>query len=356
MNVITMVMLVFSIVGALDRIIGNRFGLGSEFEKGFLMFGKNALSMVGMIVISPWIAEILTPVFQGIWKWFSIDPSVVPASLFANDMGGAQLASQVAVNAQLGKFNGLVVSTMMGVTISFTIPFALGVVNPKSHRWLLLGLLCGVVTVPFGCLIGGMMLQIPFGTLVYNLLPIILFSAIIGFGLFKFPDACVKIFGVFAVFIKIVITIGLAIGIIHFMTDYKLIKNMATLEEGMAICVNASVVMSGAFPLVYVLSKALVKPLGIIVRKLQINEISAVGFLSSLASSITTFGVMDDMDEKGTMLNSAFAVSAAFVFAGHLAFTMALDAAYVPAMIVGKLVAGVLALLLSILVYNRLKK
>ena len=261
MNVITMIMLVFSVLGAADRIIGNRFGLGAEFEKGFLLFGKNALSMVGMIVISPWIAEVLTPVFHGIWNWFAIDPSVVPASLFANDMGGAQLAEQVAVDAQLGKFNGLVVSTMMGVTISFTIPFALGVVNPKSHRWLLLGLLCGVATVPFGCLVGGMMLRISFGTLVYNLLPIILFSAIIGFGLFKFPDACVKVFGIFAVFIKIIITIGLAIGIIHFMTGYKLIQNIATLEEGMAICINASVVMSGAFPLVYVLSKVLAKPL-----------------------------------------------------------------------------------------------
>lgn len=356
MNVVTMVMLAFSILGAIDRIIGNRFGLGAEFEKGFLVFGKNALSMIGMIVISPWIADALTPVFHAVWNWFRIDPSVIPASVFANDMGGAQLAVEVATNEAIGKFNALVVSSMMGVTISFTIPFALGIVDAKLHKWLLLGLLCGVVTVPFGCLAGGMMLQIPFGTLVYNMLPIILFSAIVGVGLLKFPDACVKVFGVFAVFIKIIITIGLAIGIIHFMTDFKLIQNMATFEEGAAICLNASVVMSGAFPLVYVLSKVLAKPLRVIGQKMQINELSAVGFLSSLASSITTFGVMNDMDEKGAMLNSAFAVSAAFVFAGHLAFTMAMDAAYLPAMIVGKLIAGFLALGLAIVLYPRITK
>lgn len=356
MSVITIIMLIFSMLGAADRIIGNRFGLGAEFEKGFLVFGKNALSMIGMIVISPWIAEALTPVFRCTWEWFGIDPSVIPASLFANDMGGAQLAAEVAMDEQLGKFNGLIVSTMMGVTISFTIPFALGIVEEKLHRWLLLGLLCGVVTVPFGCLAGGVMLRIPLGTLVYNLLPIILFSGIIGFGLMKFPNACVKIFGVFAVVIKIIITIGLALGIFHFLTGVQLIRNMATLEEGAAICLNASVVMSGAFPLVYVLSKVLAKPLRVIGEKLEISALSAVGFLSSLASSITTFGVMNEMDEKGAMLNSAFAVSAAFVFAGHLAFTMALDATYLPAMIVGKLVAGFLALGVAFFLYQRIKK
>lgn len=356
MNVVAMIMLVFSMLGAIDRIIGNRFGLGQEFENGFLMFGKSALSMIGMIVISPWIAEALTPVFSGIWEVFRIDPSVIPASLFANDMGGAPLSVEVAADPLIGKFNALIVSSMMGVTISFTVPYALGVVDTKLHRWLLLGLLCGVVTVPAGCLVGGMMLRIPFGTLVYNLLPIILFSGIIGIGLLKFPDACVKIFSIFAVLIKAVITVGLAIGIIDFLTDFKLIKNMATLEEGAAICLNASVVMSGAFPLVYVLSKVLAKPLQAVGKLLKVNEISAVGFLSSLASSITTFGVMNKMDEKGAMLNSAFAVSAAFVFAGHLAFTMAWDTAYLPAMIVGKLVAGFLALGVALFLYQRINK
>ena len=65
---------------------------------------------------------------------------------------------------------------------------------------------------------------------------------------------------------------------------------------------------------------------------------------------------MNKMDEKGAMLNSAFAVSAAFVFAGHLAFTMAWDTAYLPAMIVGKLVAGFLALGVALFLYQRINK
>lgn len=356
MSVMTKIMLVFSLLGAFDRILGNRFGIGREFEKGFMLMGTMVLSMVGMIVISPWIADALSPVFAFVWDVFRIDPSIIPAMFFANDMGGAQLAVEVAESEVVGRFNALIVSSMMGATVSFSIPYALGVVEARQHKWLLLGLLCGIVMIPFGCLVSGLMLGLSIGVLIFNLLPLQLFSVVIAIGLVKFPDVCVKIFSVFAVFIRIVITIGLAIGIVAFMTGRKVLQNTATLEEGVAICLNASVVMSGAFPLIHVVSKVLAKPLHRVGEKIGVNESSAIGFLSTLATNVTTFGIMGKMDEKGVMLNSAFAVSAAFVFAGHLAFTVAFDAAYLPAMMVGKLIAGLLALLLANIIYKRVDK
>ena len=38
-----------AVLGALDRIFGNRIGLGPEFENGILALGSLALSMVGII-------------------------------------------------------------------------------------------------------------------------------------------------------------------------------------------------------------------------------------------------------------------------------------------------------------------
>ena len=89
-------------------------------------------------------------------------------------------------------------------------------------------------------------------------------------------------------------------------------------------------------------------------KKLGISEVSALGFLSTLATNVTTFEMMNKMDKKGIVLNSAFAVSAAFSFAGHLAFTMAFNIDYIPAVITGKLVAGITALLLAMLFYKRI--
>lgn len=356
MNIITVVVIVFSVLGALDRIVGDKFGLGKEFEKGFGLLGAMALSMIGMIVITPWLASVLEPMFAFVWKYLHIDPSVVPAMLFANDMGGAPLATQIAVNEQVGGFNALIVSSMMGVTISFTIPFALGVVKMEQHKELFLGVLCGIVAIPLGCFASGLMLQIPLGALLIDLLPLLIFAGILGFGLLKYPDACIKIFSGFAVFIRGLITVGLVIGMIHFLTGKELVNPISTLEEGAMVCVNASVVLAGAFPFMWIVSKLLKKPLCYIGEKMGINEVSALGFASTLVSSGPTFGLMYKMDEKGVVLNSAFSVSAAFVFGSHLAFTMALDQNYIPAMMVGKLVAGVLAIFVAHYVYVQRKK
>ena len=354
MNFVSIIMVIFSLLAAVDRMIGNRFGLGKEFEKGFMLLGTMALSMIGMIIISPFIADLLEPVLGFVAGTLHIDPSILPASLFANDMGGAPLSVEVATDEKMGLFNALVVSSMMGCTVSFTIPYALGIVKREQHRELLLGLLCGIVTIPVGCFVSGLICAIPLGALLMNLLPLVIFSGVIGCGLLFFPNACVKIFGAFGIFIRALITVGLALGVLRFLTGKEVIPGLATLEEGMAVCMNAAAVMSGAFPLMYLVSRLLAKPLKLLGGKIGINETSAMGLVSSLATSMTTFEMMNRMDKKGTLLNSAFAVSAAFTFAGHLAFTLAFDAEYLPGMIVGKLVAGVLALLLAVFIYQRI--
>ena len=354
MNILTWIILIFSLLGALDRIFNNRFGIGKEFEKGFYLFGDMALSMIGMIVIAPFIADMLTPVLDFVSNVLHIDASIIPASLFANDMGGAALAVQVTNNEHLGLFNALVVSSMMGCTISFTIPVALGMVDNKQHKELLLGLLCGITTIPAGCIVAGLMCKIPFDHFIINMLPLVLFSVLIAIGLVRFPTACVKIFSWFGYFIKVIITIGLALGIVRFLSGFQLIDGLEKLDEGARICLNASIVMTGAFPLMFVISKVLSKPLKKLSGFIGINEVSAVGFIASLATSMTTFGMMDKMDKKGVMMNSSFAVSAAFTFAGHLAFTMAFDATFIAPVIVAKLVSGVTALIFSYFLFNKL--
>ncbi len=354
MNPITIVMVCFSMIGAVDRIIGGKMGLAKEFERGFVLFGTMALSMIGMIAISPVIADVLAPVFNFVYETLHIDPSIIPATLFANDMGGAPLAKEIAVNEQIGMFNALVVSSMMGATVSFTIPVALGMVGKDQHKELLLGLLAGIVTIPVGCLVAGIVLSLPIGALLVNLLPLVIFSGIIALGLIFCPEKCVKIFNVFGICMNILITIGLALSILRYLTGIELIKGMETLEYGAGICLNASAVMTGAFPLMTFIGRLLKKPMQKIGRKISINETSVMGLLSTMATSMTTFGMMRDMDKKGVLLNSAFAVSAAFTFAGHLAFTMAFDASYIGSVIIGKLVAGFCALLVAAVVYKRM--
>ena len=355
MNFLSYFMLAFSILAAIDYVIGNRFGLGKEFERGFMFFGIMALTMIGMIILAPWIADLLSPAFDWIYNTLHIDPSIIPASLFANDMGGAPLASSIAKNEQIGMFNALVVSSMMGCTISFTIPFALGAVKKENHREVLLGLLCGIATIPVGCFVGGLVARVPLVPLIIDLLPLIIFSGLITFGLIKFPNVCIKIFGILGTGIRALIIFGLVLGIIRFLTGYEVIKGLDTLESGAAICLNAAVFMTGAFPFIFILSKLLNKPMSKVGSRLGIDALSSLSLVSTVATNATTFGNMDQMNKRGMVLNSAFAVSGAFVFAAHLAFTMAFPggSAYILPMIVGKLIAGVLSVFLGILISKR---
>ena len=356
MDILSIVILVFSVLGAVDRIIGNKLGIGSEFEKGFHLLGSMALSMIGMIVLAPVLADLLRPVFDFTADVLHLDPSIIPSSLFANDMGGAPLSVEVARDTDIGLFNALVVSSMMGCTISFTIPFALGMVKKEHHREVILGLLSGIVTIPVGCLAAGLVAGIGILPLLLDLLPLSLFAAVIAAGLLLCPNLSVKIFSVFGTFIKILITLGLVLGIAQFLLKREVLPGLESIEEGGLVCLNAAIVMTGMFPLINLVSRLLSRPLRALGRRVGINEHSAVGFVSSMATSMTTFGFMDKMDDKGIMLNSAFAVSAAFTFAGHLAFTMAFDSAYILPMVVGKLVAGVLALVLAFLLYPKVKR
>ena len=352
MSVITVLVLIFSLLGALDKLLGDRFGIGKEFERAFTLFCPMALSMIGILVLSPAIGVWLEPVFDGFYKVFSIDPSIIPASLFANDMGGMTLSQQICKDPAVGNYNAFVVSSMMGCVISFTIPFALGLVKPRQHRELFFGLLCGIVTVPVGCAVSGFLCGLGLWQIVKDLLPLLILSVIIGGGLLLAPNVCIKLFKGFGVGMKALALIGMGFGIFTFLTKIQISPHFDSLENAAMVCVNACVTLSGALPFMYIVTKLLQKPVGQLGKKLGINSTSTVYLFSTLVTNAPAFGVMERMDPKGVALNAAFSVSAAFTLGSHLALTMAFDQTYVIPMIVGKVISGVCAVVLAAVLYR----
>ena len=355
MNVISIVILAFSLLGAIDYLLGNKIGVGAEFVRAFSLFTPMALSMLGMIVIAPAIGVLLTPVFDGFYNIFGIDPSIIPASLFANDMGGMSLAKAICKSEAIGNYNAFVVSSMLGCVISFTIPFSLGLVKREQHKELFLGLLCGIATVPVGCFVSGLILAIPPLALIIDLIPLIIIALVIGTALVLVPKVCIKCFTVFGALMKLLGVIGLVLAIFTFLTKVVIHPSLDTLENASFVAVNACVTLSGALPLMFLVSKLLDKPLNKLGSKIGIDGTSAIAFLGSLVTNASSFGVMERMNKKGAILNSAFAVSASFVFGSHIAFTMVYDANYVLPVVLGKLISGFSAIALAMVVYSKSK-
>lgn len=346
MQVVKLIFAIFAVAGAIDKITGNHFKLGDEFEKGILAAGTLALAMVGMICIAPTLAQLLTPVMKPLSQWTGLDPSVL-GSFIANDMGGASVARELAVSEILGAFNGLVVASMMGVTLCFTIPVSLRMIDKVYHKEVLKGILCGIATLPLGCFVSGLMLKISLGVLLLNLLPVFIVALITCLGLIFKPAMTCRIFEIIGIIVATIITIGLAAGVFTHITGIQLIPHMLPIMDGFIITSDIAIMLSGIFPLIALISRICRRPFAALGSRIGINDSAVLGLISSLANSIPTFSLIEKMNKRGQIINMAFAVSAAFVFGDHLAFTMSFGEAYVPAVVVGKLISGVAAVVVA---------
>lgn len=349
-DIIIYIMVAFMALGAIDKVLGNKFGLGEQFEEGIMAMGTLAVAMVGVICLAPVISNLLGPIITPLYSAMGADPAMFAGTLLANDMGGYPLAIQMAQDPEVGRFAGLILGGMMGPTIVFTIPVALGIINKEDTQFLAKGVLAGIITIPLGCIAGGLVQGLSIGVILINLVPSIIFAALIALGLWKAPGAVIKGFTVFGKGVTAVITIGLAAAIIETLTGVVVIPGMAPIDEGISTVGHIALVLAGALPLVYFVTKVFSKPLMKVGSLLGINDVAAGGMIASLANSIPMFGMMKDMDNRGKVINVAFAVSASFVLGDHLGFTAGVDAEMISAMMVGKLVAGITAVILACII------
>jgi len=346
-------MAVFVILGALDRILGGRLGLGQEFENGLMTFGSLALSMLGIICLSPVLADILRPVVVPVFRLFGADPGMFPGSILACDMGGAALSLELAESREAGLFGGVIIGSMLGATIVFTIPLSLGIIRAEDRKFLAQGILAGIITIPIGAFVGGLLAGFSVNMIIRNLLPIVLFALLIALGLWKAEKYMIIGFTVFGRIITIVITIGLACAIVEALTGLTIIPGLTPLSEGYEIIGSIAIILAGAFPLIYTITTVFRKSLMKLGGLLGMNETAAAGMVASLANSIPMFGMMKDMDERGKVVNVAFAVSAAFVFGDHLGFTAGFAPELLLPVIAAKLISGVWAVAVAILLTKK---
>ena len=352
-EILIAVMAGFAILGAVDRIIGNRFGLGKEFEEGILAMGSLALAMVGIVSLAPVLASLLKPVVVPVFGFLGADPAMFAGTILACDMGGGALAMEMTENRDAALLGGVLNGSMLGATLVFTLPVAMGILREEDRPAMAKGILCGIVTIPLGIFAGGIAAGFPIAMVLRNLIPIVLIATLIALGLWRAERAMVKGFALFGKLVVIVVTVGLAAAIVEALTGFVIIPGMAPISEGFETVGTIAILLAGAFPLVFVLTKVLRSPLMAVGRHLGINDAAAAGLIASLANSIATFGMVKDMNERGKVVNIAFAVSAAFVFGDHLGFTAGFAPEMIGPMIIGKLTGGISAVIVAMWLTNK---
>lgn len=368
-EIIMYIMMFFMLIAAVDRILSQfggsaRFlgkfgksieGSGGQFEEGFMAMGALGLAMVGMTALAPVLAHVLGPVIIPVYEMLGANPSMFAGTLLACDMGGFFLAKELAggdVAAWL--YSGLILGSMMGPTIVFSIPVALGV-------------LAGIVTIPIGCIAGGLVamysgvqinglpVEFTFALILMNMIPVLIVAVLVALGLKFIPEKMINGFQIFAKFLVALITLGLAAAVVKFLLGWELIPGLdpifmapgdkpGEVMRAIEVIGSISCVLLGAYPMVLLLTRWFEKPLMSVGKVLNMNNIAAAGMVATLANNIPMFGMMKQMDTRGKVINCAFAVSAAFALGDHLGFAAANMNAMIFPMIVGKLIGGVTAI------------
>lgn len=389
-EIIMWIMMTFMVVAALDRMlaqfggseavlakvglsrVGRQIkGSGAQFEEGFLAMGALGLAMVGVIALAPVLAHWLGPVVIPLYEAVGANPAMFATTLLANDMGGFFLAKQLSGgDTAAWLYAGLILGAMMGPTIVFNIPVALGIIAKEDRRFLALGVMAGMVTIPLGCIAGGAVAMVSGVTvdgqpvdfslsmILINMIPVIAVAVLLAIGLKLCPEKMISGFQIFAKCLVVLITAGLALAVLQATLGLSLVPGMdpifmvkgdapgATMRAIEVIGFIACVLL-GAYPMVFMLTRWFERPLMKVGGLLGMNNSAAAGMVATLANSIPMFGLMSKMDDRGKVINVAFAVSAAFTFGDHLGFTAANVSSMIFPMIVGKLVGGFSAVLLA---------
>jgi len=345
-RILMLIMAAGAVVGGIDRIRGNKHGYGEKFEEGFLLLGPMALSMVGMICLAPVLADVLGRVVIPFYRAIGVDPAMF-GSMIAIDMGGYQLCKELASEGRMGSYAGLVVSAIFGCTLVFTIPVGMGMIKKEERAFFAKGIMLGLVTMPVGLTVGGMLAGLSPGMCLWQNLPVFVLALLLLAGLGLIPGKMIKGFCILAEAIKAVITVGLVLAVAGYMCGFQPVRGMAPVEEAMEVVSSIGLVMLGSLPASEFLRRILTKPFTRLGRRLGMRPESMTGMLVGLVSVMPALSMYKDMDEKGKVACSAFLVSGASLLAAHMGFVISTEPDMLGALLGGKISGALSAALLA---------
>lgn len=336
------------LAGVIDMILKNRWKLGDKFQQGFSMMGSMMISMVGILVIAPAAASFLKNAGAPFFRALNIDPSIL-SIFFSNDMGGYALSQALAEDPAVGLMFGMITAGMFGTALTFTIPLGFGVLEEEVIPNFSKGALFGLGCIPVGNLIGGLFLGIPFLTIIWNSIPVILLSVLIIIGMIRIPAKMIKFMEFLALLIKFLGLAGIVFGCLDYLLNITVIPNMDSLMDSMLLVCQMTITIIGMLPVMELVTRLFKKPLTWFGERLGLDVTSISGLLLSLVSCTPVFPMMKRMNTRGQILNSTWAVLIAGVFGSQLGLAMSACPEAVPALLAGKLAAGITGMIVVLL-------
>lgn len=361
-----------AVVGAIAAVRDEESELGKEFLSGLHAIGVIFIPVAGVMAAIPLLSEVVVFLLGGPFAVIESDPSIAATSVIAVDMGGYQLAAKLAASKE-GWIAAMFVGYLSGATIVFSIPVGLAMLDKKDHPYFALGIMSGILGIPFGVLTSIAVsaaiglpvrpdvattgastyyLQWQLADVLANLLPVALFVGAVALGLRFLPALMIRVFILFGrgvgAFTKIVLTLC----VVEYFTKAfsslfgswpldPIIADQADPFRALEVAGYIGIMLCGAFPMIFLIRRHLARPIGSLGKRVGLSPVGASGLLATVSNILALFRILRDMPPEDKVVNIAFAVSAAFLFGDHLAFTATFQPNLIVAVMTGKIVAGV---------------
>lgn len=363
-NAIMIIMMIFCVVGGVDKIRGNKLGYGEKFDEAFGALKTLALIMIGIITLVPILKLVLEPIISPIYEIFGASPAMFAGTILPVDSGAYPLAIELANgNMSVANLSGVVLGSTFGCIFIGMIPMTLPFLEEKDYNCFAAAVLVAIITIPLGSIAGGLAMnftpyKISFVEIIVNLIPVIIISVLVAVGLAIWPKQLMKAFCAIGNGMQVLLTVavvlaavqsvtGLRLPLFYLMVEPAVEGGMSPLTESIVIVGTIGLVLSGAFPMVLWITRTFKKPLQKMAGMLGVDEAGGAALVATLASYFPALDLLKEMNQKSRFLVLAFSISATFVLGDHLGFIAGVDPEMVVPMMVSKMISGISALLLA---------
>lgn len=107
----------------------------------------------------------------------------------------------------------------------------MGLIRKEDHKFFTIGIIAGLITIPLGCFVAGLIAGFQIPMLLSNLVPIVLISIILSIALLRFPSKTMLGFAYFARAIVALATLSTAAIVIETLTGLIIIPGMTPISE-----------------------------------------------------------------------------------------------------------------------------
>lgn len=150
-NFVIYLIMMGAVIGACASVLKPESGLGREFVNGIHSIGPVFLAQAGIMISIPFLSKFIEMALGPYFSLMGSDVSIAALSIIAVDMGGYQLADAIAANRDVW-ITAMIVGYTSGATIVYLIPVGLMMLDRKDHRYLALGAMAGLISIPFAVL------------------------------------------------------------------------------------------------------------------------------------------------------------------------------------------------------------